>query len=130
MKDIIVKFIRSKTASAVISINGKEYEVNSSFSILSKIYNEMYNTNLSFSDIVEKYNNQTKISSICCFCHKDFLGYGNSTWPIYFKEDGEKNRCCNECNNTYVIPSRNDKSLIMSFRKKFGIDYSIYKNEI
>lgn len=126
MKDIIVKYIRSKTASAVISINGKEYEVNSSFSILSKIYNEMYNTNLSFSDIVEKYNNQTKISSICCFCHKDFLGYGNSTWPIYFKEDGEKNRCCDDCNNLYVIPSRKDKSLIMNFRKQFSIDYSNY----
>lgn len=59
MKDIIVKYIRSKTASAVISINGKEYEVNSSFSILSKIYNEMYDADLSFADIVKKFINQT-----------------------------------------------------------------------
>lgn len=59
MKDVSVKFIRSKSASAVISINGKEYEVNSSFSILSIIYNEMYGTDFSFADIVQKYINQT-----------------------------------------------------------------------
>ncbi|GEM_PF-3909882 len=50
MKDIIVKYIRSKTASAVISINGKEYEVNSSFSILSKIYNESIRSDTGQSD--------------------------------------------------------------------------------
>jgi len=59
MKDLCIKFIRSKLASAVISINGKEYEVNSSFSILSKIYNEMYDADLSFADIVTKFINQT-----------------------------------------------------------------------
>lgn len=59
MKDLTIKSIRGKIASAVISINGKEYEVNSSFSILSKIYNEMYDTDLSFADIVQKYINQT-----------------------------------------------------------------------
>ena len=59
MKDLCIKFIRSKLASAVISINGKEYEVNSSFSILSKIYNEMYDADLSFADIVKKFINQT-----------------------------------------------------------------------
>ena len=30
----------------------------------------------------------------CCFCKKDFNGLGNSTWPIYYKEDGETHRCC------------------------------------
>lgn len=59
MKDLCIKSIRSKLASAVISINGKEYEVNSSFSILSKIYNEMYDADLSFADIVKKFINQT-----------------------------------------------------------------------
>ena len=59
MKDLCIKFIRSKLASAVISINGKEYEVNSSFSILSKIYSEIYDADLSFADIVKKFINQT-----------------------------------------------------------------------
>jgi hypothetical protein len=60
MKDVVVKIIKSKIASAVISVNGKEFEVNSSFSILSKIYNEMYGTDLSFEEIVKKYNSQKK----------------------------------------------------------------------
>jgi len=60
MKDVNVKLIRSKIASAVISVNGKEFEVNSPFSILSKVYNEMYGTDLDFAEIVEKYNSQNK----------------------------------------------------------------------
>ena len=60
MKDVTVKLVRSKIASAVISVNGKEFEVNSSFAVLSKVYNEMYGTDLSFEDIVKKYINQTK----------------------------------------------------------------------
>ena len=38
MKDVTVKLVRSKIASAVISVNGKEFEVNSSFAVLSKVY--------------------------------------------------------------------------------------------
>ena len=60
MKDVNVKLIRSKIASAVISVNGKEFEVNSPFSILAKVYNEMYGTDLGFAEIVEKYNSQNK----------------------------------------------------------------------
>lgn len=60
MKDVNVKLIRSKIASAVISVNGKEFEVNSPFTILSKVYNEMYGTDLGFAEIVEKYNSQNK----------------------------------------------------------------------
>ena len=60
MKDVTVKLVRSKIASAVISVNGKEFEVNSSFAVLSKVYNEMYGTDLSFEDIVKMYVRQTK----------------------------------------------------------------------
>ncbi|MBQ1662098.1 MAG: hypothetical protein II054_06325 [Treponema sp.] len=60
MKDITLKLVRSKIASAVISVNGKEFEVNSSFAVLSKVYNEMYGTDLSFEDIVKMYVRQTK----------------------------------------------------------------------
>ena len=60
MKDVEIKLVRSKLASAVISVNGKEFEVNSPFSILSKVYNEMYGTDLDFAEIVEKYNSQNK----------------------------------------------------------------------
>ena len=60
MKDVNIKLIRNKIASAVISVNGKEFEVNSPFSILAKVYNEMYGTDLGFAEIVEKYNSQNK----------------------------------------------------------------------
>lgn len=60
MKDVNIKLVKSKIASAVISVNGKEFEVNSPFSILAKVYNEMYETDLDFAEIVEKYNSQNK----------------------------------------------------------------------
>ena len=63
----------------------------------------------------------------CCFCDSVFDGDGNSTWPIYYKKDGEKHRCCDECNEKYVIAARKDHSLIMQFRKQFGVDYTEYK---
>lgn len=58
MKDVNIKLIKSKLVSAIISVNGKEFEVNSPFSILAKVYNEMYGTDLDFAEIVEKYNSQ------------------------------------------------------------------------
>ena len=58
------------------------------------------------------------------------MGFGNSTKPIYYKEDGEQYRCCDECNEKYVITARKDKSLIMTFRKQFGIDYTEYDESI
>ena len=60
MKDVIIKAVKSKLVSAIISINGKEFEVNSSFSILAKVYNEMYETDLDFEDIIKLYNSQKK----------------------------------------------------------------------
>jgi len=60
MKDVIIKAVKSKLASAIISINGKKFEVNSSFSILAKVYNEMYETDLDFEDIIKLYNSQKK----------------------------------------------------------------------
>ena len=60
MNDVTVKFIRSKIASAVFEINGKEYDVNSSFVLLSKIYNEMYDTDFTFEEKKKKYICHTK----------------------------------------------------------------------
>lgn len=64
--------------------------------------------------------------NFCCFCDSVFDGKGNSTWPIFYKDDGEKHRCCDECNEKYVIAARKDHSLIMQFRKQFGVDYTEY----
>ena len=63
----------------------------------------------------------------CCFCKQDFKGLGNSTWPIYYKEDGETHRCCDECNKNIVGKAREDSRLIMNFREQFGIDYTEYE---
>lgn len=65
--------------------------------------------------------------NFCCFCDSVFDGDGNSTWPIFYKDDGEKHRCCDECNEKYVIAARKDHSLIMQFRKQFGVDYTEYR---
>ena len=37
----------------------------------------------------------------CCICGKFFKGFGNNPYPV--KETG---RCCDECNDTVVIPAR------------------------
>ena len=66
--------------------------------------------------------------NFCCFCDSVFDGDGNSTFPIYYKVDCEKYRCCDECNEKYVIPARKDRSLIMQFRKQFGVDYTEYED--
>lgn len=63
----------------------------------------------------------------CCFCKALFDGDGNSTWPIYYKEDGEYYRCCDACNEKYVVAARKDRTKIMQFRKQFGIDYAEYQ---
>lgn len=51
----------------------------------------------------------------CVLCGKKYVGMGNSTWGYWqlhgctSAEDasnGEKMRCCNNCNFYYVIPAR------------------------
>ena len=37
---------------------------------------------------------------ICVICKKPYSGYGNNAWPI------TTGQCCDECNNTKVIPER------------------------
>lgn len=72
-------------------------------------------------------NKETFIEYKCCFCGTLINNFGNSTWPIYYKRDAENHRCCNNCNDIFVIPARKDHSLIMEFRERFGIDYTEYQ---
>lgn len=53
-------------------------------------------------------NNQ---ENVCCICGERFTGYGNNPWPIVKDENA---RCCDECNDTEVIPAR----LAQMFRGK------------
>ena len=39
----------------------------------------------------------------CCICGKVYVGWGNNPSPI---DDEEEHRCCDACNNRYVIPAR------------------------
>lgn len=41
----------------------------------------------------------------CCLCGKDTAGWGNNPYPLCDEKDFES-RCCDECNDTYVIPAR------------------------
>ena len=63
----------------------------------------------------------------CYFCKKIFNDKGNSTWPIFHKEDSEYYRCCDACNEKFVIAARKDRTKIMQFRKQFGINYAEYQ---
>ena len=52
----------------------------------------------------------------CCFCEKEFEGYGNNPWgamcrdaisgKIVDLEYNPEDRCCDECNTRLVIPGR------------------------
>ena len=66
----------------------------------------------------------------CCFCKKRFEGFGNSTWPIYPEPDGEKHRCCDDCNKNLVIAARKDRTLVMKIRALVGIDYTRYDRAV
>lgn len=42
---------------------------------------------------------------ICCLCGKECEDkYGNNPEPLM--ENNDNNRCCNECNDSKVIPAR------------------------
>ena len=55
----------------------------------------------------------------CCICGKVIHGYGNNPWghlrlnlePIKYRDN---DRCCDRCNEEYVIPGR----LILYMKKK------------
>ena len=40
---------------------------------------------------------------ICCICGIEFTGWGNNPYPVNNEEGA---RCCDDCNNLYVIPAR------------------------
>ena len=51
----------------------------------------------------------------CCFCEKEFEGYGNNPAGAMCKDIsgkivelsyGPEDRCCDECNTRLVIPGR------------------------
>ena len=44
-----------------------------------------------------------KETGTCCLCGKEYSHFGNNPWPLTDKED---DRCCDECNDTKVIPAR------------------------
>lgn len=39
----------------------------------------------------------------CCLCGAEIFDYGNNPWPLNQNED---DRCCDICNEVYVIPAR------------------------
>ena len=41
---------------------------------------------------------------ICSICNKKFFGFGNNPQPV--KTLSVSDRCCDECNDTVVIPRR------------------------
>lgn len=60
----------------------------------------------------------------CCFCGIEMTDFGNSTWLIFVDADGERNRCCDKCNQKYVITACQRPDTIMQIREIFGIKYA------
>lgn len=47
---------------------------------------------------------EEKKKPICCICGKECENeWGNNPYPLY---KGEKDRCCNVCNDLHVVPAR------------------------
>lgn len=48
--------------------------------------------------------------STCALCGKKYSGWGNSTWGLWnideHDPEGEKIRCCDDCNQRLVVPAR------------------------
>ena len=42
----------------------------------------------------------------CCICGKEFNGYGNNPYPVGWDVYTDEDRCCDDCNERYVIPAR------------------------
>jgi len=44
----------------------------------------------------------------CCICDKTVQGYGNNPEPINHSNhlNNDDARCCDDCNNMYVVPAR------------------------
>ena len=51
----------------------------------------------------------------CCICGREFVGFGNNPWGAMYKDENgeakdfnikEDDRCCDECDQLYVIPGR------------------------
>lgn len=57
----------------------------------------------------------------CNICGVDFDGMGNNPYPICAKEDYQS-RCCDECNEKYVITAR--------ILKSHGIERPIKENDL
>ena len=49
----------------------------------------------------EKVEKAAKGIDNCCICGDKIIGYGNNPYPVK-----TKGRCCDICNNMYVIPMR------------------------
>lgn len=49
------------------------------------------------------------MKKICCICNKEFEGFGNNPYPLCVPntlKDASEQRCCDLCNENYVISAR------------------------
>lgn len=58
VNEITLKFERQKCMASVFTINGREFSTNTPYKILSEVYNELFGENLTFEDIVKKYQSE------------------------------------------------------------------------
>lgn len=58
VNEIILKFERQKSMGSVFTINGREFSTNNPYKILTEVYNEMFGENLTFEELVKKYQSE------------------------------------------------------------------------
>ena len=87
---------------------------------LSPIHLYMYPRRQKGSIIFQKskyfiYQRMENKKMKCCICGKSFYGNGNNAYPLI---RSRANKCCNECNNDYIIPLRMIEILAKKEREK------------
>ena len=55
----------------------------------------------------------------CCICKESIKGYGNNPSPLIYSNTS---RCCDHCNNIYVIPARLKEAPISETRDLDKLD--------
>lgn len=46
------------------------------------------------------------LGDICCLCGRAMFEWGNNPWPLAELDEHGHNQCCDECNDTKVLPAR------------------------
>lgn len=72
MKDVIIKDCGHTVGAGIVTINNKKIYFTSYYKVLSEVYNEMTDSNMSFNDLLNKFigtcNSDDRLHEIITLC--------------------------------------------------------------